>query len=105
VKHNLLICRRCHALPTPPVKTPPISFIFLNIQLEILAQQIVQQYRHCGNTSLDQLLTVTNIFDNHIKMFTKYQYKNTEKDMLKILIIKEWINYNTLMLNSFKKCQ
>jgi hypothetical protein len=93
LKHNVHLCRRCHVLPPEPIHS--LAFIFMKIQLEILAQQVVQRYKTEEHNTLEQLLTTE--FHLILSKQTKYRYNENETDMLKILIIKEWMNVQSML--------
>jgi hypothetical protein len=65
-------------------------FIFQDIQLEILAHDMVQSYKKSGNNRLCHLLNDELVFETFLLLQTAHEYTSQETLLLKDKLIIEW---------------
>lgn len=86
--HNISLCRRCFTLESTASRRD--HFIFQDIQLEILAHDMVQSYKKSGNNRLCHLLNDEYVFKKILLLQTAHDYTSQETLLLKDKLIIEW---------------
>ena len=97
MKHGIRTCVRCQQYETVLTVDP-----LHNIQLEILAMQMVISYRksdiNCLFGGVTALLTETKCFENFLLLQTSMEYTSVDKDAIKLHIIRQWGQEEALQL-------